>query len=145
MRTTATTARTAGEDNDDSKDDNSKDDGNDGEDDNNDGGNNDSGGGGGGEIGGEVGGVARSVAWLVAVFFALALTYHRNRTDTFGNNLFWYKFYSACPDMPNRIYSIHTYSRFILCLFWYKFRYTPFIPILAVTHLFQVYSMFIPV
>jgi hypothetical protein len=27
--------------------------------------------------------------------------------------------YLACPDMPNRIYSIRKYSRFILCLFWY--------------------------
>ncbi len=88
MRTTATTARTAGKDDDNSKDDDSKDDGNDGEDDNNDGGNNNSSGGGGGEIGGEVGRVARSVVWLVAVFLAvgcLALTYRRNRTDTFGN------------------------------------------------------------
>jgi hypothetical protein len=31
----------------------------------------------------------------------------------FGINLFWSKFYSACPDMPNRIYSIRIYSRFI--------------------------------
>ncbi len=57
-------------------------------DNNNDGGNNDNGGGGGGKIGGEVGGVARLVVWLVAVFFAvgcLALTYHRNCTDTFKN------------------------------------------------------------
>jgi hypothetical protein len=85
---TVTTARMTGKDDDYSKDDDSKDNGNDGEDDNNDGGNNDSGGGGGGKIGGEFGGVARSVAWLVAVFFAtgcLALTYRRNRTDTFGN------------------------------------------------------------
>ncbi len=95
LRTTATTARTTGEDDDDSKDDDSKDDGDDGEDDNNDGGNDDrgGGGGGGGKIGGEVSGVARSVAvaWsLVAVFFAvgcLALTYHRNCTDMFGNKL----------------------------------------------------------
>ncbi len=79
------TARTAGEDDDDSKDDDSEDNGDDGEDDNNDGGNDDSGGGGGGEIGGEVGRVARSVVWLVAVFFALALTYRKNRTHTFGN------------------------------------------------------------
>jgi hypothetical protein len=88
LRTTAMTARTTGKDNDNSKDDNSKDDGDNGEDDNNDGGNEDSGGGGGGKIGGEVCGVARSVVWLVAVFFAvgcLALTYRRNRTDTFGN------------------------------------------------------------
>ncbi len=80
--------RTTGEDDNNSKDDNSKDDGNNGEDDNNDGSNNNSGGGGGGKIGGEVSGVARSVVWLVAVFFAvgcLALTYHRNPTDTFGN------------------------------------------------------------
>jgi hypothetical protein len=26
-----------------------------------------------------------------------------------GINLFWYKFYLACPDMPNRIYSIRIY------------------------------------
>ncbi len=34
-----------------------------------------------------------------------------------GINLFWYKFYSAYPDMPNRIYSIRifrVYSMFIL-------------------------------
>jgi hypothetical protein len=112
-------ARMTGEDNNNSKDNNSKDDGDDGKEDNNDGGNDNSGGGGGGEIGGEVGGVARSVAWLVAVFFAvgvLALTYRRNRTDTFGNK-FILICYSACLDMPNRIYSICTYSRFILCLF----------------------------
>jgi hypothetical protein len=114
LRTTATMARMTGKDNNDSKDDNSKDDGDDGEDNNNDDGNNNSGGSGGGEIGGEVSGVARSVAWLVAVFFAvgcLAFTY-----NTVGIlqihleiNLFWYKFYSACPDMPNRIYFIRTY------------------------------------
>jgi hypothetical protein len=88
LRTTAMMVRTTGEDDNNSKDDNSKDDGNNGEDDNNDGSNNNSGGGGGGKIGGEVSGVARSVVWLVAVFFAvgcLALTYHRNPTDTFGN------------------------------------------------------------
>ncbi len=84
------TARTTGENNNDSKDNNNKDNGNDGKDDNNDGGNDHRGGGGGGrsKIGGEVGGVARSVVWLVAVFFAigcLALTYHRNCTDMFGN------------------------------------------------------------
>jgi hypothetical protein len=137
LRTTATMARTTGKDDNDSKDNNSKDSGNDGKDNNNDGDNDDSGGSGGGEIGGEVGGVVRSVAWLVAVFFAigcLALTYHRNHTDTFGNKfILVYKFYSACPDMLNRIYSIRTCSRFILCLFWYKFRYKPFIPILEVT------------
>jgi hypothetical protein len=88
LRTTATTVRTTGKDDDDSKDDDSKDCGDNNEDDNNDGGNNDSSGSGGGKIGGEVGGVARSVAWLVAVFFTigcLALTYHRNCTDMFGN------------------------------------------------------------
>ncbi len=98
-------ARMTGKDDDNSKNNNSKDDGNDGEEDNNDGGNNDSGGGCGGEIGGEVGGVARSVGWLVAVFFAvgcLALTYRRNCTYMFGNKLILV-FYSACPDMPNRI------------------------------------------
>jgi hypothetical protein len=84
--------RTTGKDNNDRKDDDSEDNGEDGKDDNNDGGNDDRGGdgGGGGEIGGEVGGVARPVAmaWLVAVFFTvgcLALTYHRNCTDMFGN------------------------------------------------------------
>ncbi len=89
MRTTATTARTTGKDDNDSKDNNSKDNSDNGKYDNNDGSNDDSGGGGGGKIGGdEVSGVARLVAWLVAVFFAvgcLALTYRRNRTDTFGN------------------------------------------------------------
>jgi hypothetical protein len=50
-----------------------------------------------------------------------------------GINLFWYKFYSACPDMPNRIYSIRIYSGFILCLFWYKSESKPFIPILVTT------------
>ncbi len=50
-----------------------------------------------------------------------------------GINLFWYKFYSACLDMPNRIHSIRIYSEFILCLFWYKSGYKPFIPILVVT------------
>jgi hypothetical protein len=92
VRTTATTARMTGKDNDNSKDDNSEDDGNNGEDNYNDGGNDNSGGGGGGscKIGGEVDGVVRSVAWLVAVFFAvgcLALTYRRNRTY-----MFWDKF-----------------------------------------------------
>jgi hypothetical protein len=48
-----------------------------------------------------------------------------------GINLFWYKFYSACPDMPNRINSIRRYSRSILCLFMYKFRYKLFIAILV--------------
>ncbi len=88
VRTMAMTARMTGKDDNDSKDDDSKDNGNNGKEDNNDGGNNDSSGSGGGKIGGEVGGVARSVTWLVAVFFAvgcLALTYHRNCTDTFGN------------------------------------------------------------
>ncbi len=105
--------------NNDSKDDDSEDDRDDSKDDNIDGGNNNSGGGGGGKIGGEVGGVARSVAWLVPMFFAvgcLALTYRRNCTDMFGNK-FILVFYSACSDMPNRIYSIRIYSRFILCLF----------------------------
>jgi hypothetical protein len=96
----ARTVRTTGKDDDNVKADNIEDDGNNGED-------NRQGqwqqqgrwqqgrrrrrwgqGGGSGKIGGEVGGVARSEVWLVAVFFAvgcLALTYHRNRTDTFGN------------------------------------------------------------
>jgi hypothetical protein len=52
-----------------------------------------------------------------------------------GINLFWYKFYLACPDMPNRIYSICRYSWFILCLFVYKFRYKLFITILVTIHL----------
>jgi hypothetical protein len=88
LRTMATMARTTGKDDNDSKDNDSKDNGDDGKYSNNDGGNDDSGGGGGGEIGGEGSGVARLVAWLVAVFFTvgcLALTYRRNRTDTFGN------------------------------------------------------------
>ena len=53
-----------------------------------------------------------------------------------GINFFRYKFYLACPDMPNRIYSIRTYSRFILYLFVYKFRYKPFIAILVATRYF---------
>ncbi len=51
-----------------------------------------------------------------------------------GINLFWYIFYLACPDMPNRIYFIRIYSGFVLCLFWYKSGSKLFIPILVVTH-----------
>jgi hypothetical protein len=139
VRMMAMTARTTGKDDDNSKDDDSEDDGDDGKDDYNDGGNDDSGGGGGGEIGGEVGGVARSVAWLVAVFFAIGCsmhTYRRNRTDMFWDKFIlinWSKFYSARPDMTNKIYSICTYSRLILCLFWSKSGSKLFRPILAVT------------
>jgi hypothetical protein len=50
-----------------------------------------------------------------------------------GINLYWYKFYLACLDMLNRIYSFCIYSGFILCLFWCKSRYKPFIPFLVVT------------
>ena len=88
LRTTATTARMTGKDNNNSKDNDSKDNGDNSKDDNNYGGNDDGGCGGGGKISGEVSGVARSVAWLMAVFFTvgcLALTYRRNCTDTFGN------------------------------------------------------------
>ncbi len=52
----------------------------------------------------------------------------------FGINVFRSKVYLACPDMPNRVYSIRIYSRLILCLFWSKSGSKPFIPILAVTH-----------
>ncbi len=130
------TARTTGKDDNDSKDDDSKDDGNDSKEDNND--------------GGKTTAVAVAVARLVGRLVgwqgqwrgwrlcSLPLVAWRLHTVgivqiRLGINLFWYKFYLACPDMPNRIYSICTYSRFILCLFWYKIRYKPFIPILEVT------------
>jgi hypothetical protein len=50
-----------------------------------------------------------------------------------GINLFWSKFYSGCPDTPNRIYSIRIYSRFIPILFLSKFGYKLLRTFLAVT------------
>jgi hypothetical protein len=114
LRTTATTARTTGEDNDNSKDNDSKDDNNSednsnvGKDDNNDGSNNDSGGGGGGggNIGGQVIRVARSVAWLVAPLVAWHLHTVGITQIHLGINLFRSKFYSGCPDIPHKFYFI---------------------------------------
>jgi hypothetical protein len=40
--------------------------------------------------------------------------------------------------MPNRIYSICTYSRFILCFFWSKSGSKLFRPILAVTQCLSI-------
>jgi hypothetical protein len=134
-----------GNDNNNGKDNDSKDDSNndeDGKNNNNDGGNGDSGGGGGGEIGGEVGGKVsgvvggkvsgkvgccslRLVAWQLHTLGIIQIC--------LGINSFWSKFYLACPDMRNRIYSICNYSRFILCLFWSKSGSKSFRPILAVT------------
>ncbi len=121
MRTTATTARTTGEDDNDSKDDDSKDD-NDieddsdvGEDDKNDGGNDNSGGGdsGGGDIGGQVGGVARSVACGMVGGYLCSLPLVAWCLHTvgiaqirLGINLFQSKFYSGCPDTPHKFYFI---------------------------------------
>ncbi len=129
-------------DNNDGKDNDSKVEGEDGKDDNNDGGNGDNGGGGGGKIGGEVGGkvsgmVGGKVGGKVGCSSSPLVAWRLHTVGIIqiclGINLFWSKFYSACPDMPNRIYSIRIYSRFILCLFWSKSGSKPFRPISAVT------------
>jgi hypothetical protein len=133
-------ARTTGKDDDGRKGDDSKNNGDNGEDDNNDGGNDNRGGNGGG--GGES--VGRSVGWRGQwpwhgwwLCSSPLVAWHLHTVGIvqicLGINLFWYKFYSACLDMPNRIYSIRIYSGFILCLFWYKIGYKLFIPILVVT------------
>jgi hypothetical protein len=143
-RTMATTARTTGKDNNNnSKEDDSKDNSDNGKDDNNDGGNGNSGGSGGGKIGGEVGGevsglvggkVGSKVGCCSSPLIAWCLHAIGIIQICLGINLFWPKFYLALPDMPNRIYSIHICSRFILCLFWSKSESKPFRPISVVTH-----------
>ncbi len=107
---------TTGEDNYNGKDNGSKDDGNDGKDNNNDGGNGNSGG------GGVSAGSGQGNIRLVAVICRALVVWHLHTVGIiqicFGINLFWSKFYLACPDMPNRIYSICIYSRFILHMFF---------------------------
>ncbi len=103
---------TTSKDDDDGKDNNSKEGSIDGKDDNNNSGNSDSSGGsvsaGGGQ--GNVGCCSLPlVAWRLHKIGIIQIC--------FRINLFWSKFYLACPNMPNRIYSFRIYSRFILCLF----------------------------
>ncbi len=40
--------------------------------------------------------------------------------------------------MPNRIYPICAFTRFILCLFWSESGSKPFRPVLAVTHYYEL-------
>jgi hypothetical protein len=117
-----------GKDNNNGKDSNSEDDGYNGKEDNNDGGNGDRGGGG-VSAGGGQGNVDHSSLLLVARCLHNVGIMH----IYLGMTLFWSKFYLACPDMLNRIYSIRIYSRFIPSLFWSKSGSKPFRPILAVT------------
>jgi hypothetical protein len=123
---------TMGKDGNNGKDNDSKDDSNDGEDNNNDGGNGNSGG------GGVFAGGGQGNVRLVAVLSWALVVWHIHTVGIikicFRISYSGLNSYTACPDMPNRIYSICTYSSFILCLFWSKFGSKPFRPILAVTH-----------
>jgi hypothetical protein len=89
-----------GRDDNNSKDNDSKDDGDEGEDDNNDGGNGDSGG------GGVPAGSGQGNVRLVAVLCCALVFWHLHTVGIiqicFGI-IFWSKFYSTCPDMPNKI------------------------------------------
>jgi hypothetical protein len=130
-----------GKDDNNGKDDDSKDDSNDSKDGNNDGGNGNSGGGSVSAVSGQ--GNVR----LVAVICRALVVWHLHTVGIiqicFGINLFWSKFYLAYLDMPNSIYSICTYSRFILCLFWSKSGSNPFRPILAVTQHYEIKKYFL--
>ncbi len=120
---------TMGKEDNDGKDNDSKENGNNGEYKNNDSSNSNSGGSnisaGGGQ--GCIGCCSLSlVAWHLHTIGIIQIC--------LGIKLFRSKFYSACPDMPNKIYSIPIYSRLIPGFFWSKSGFKPFRPILAVTH-----------